>query len=84
MNLVLIARKVELLNQIAKEIRTKYGVQVEVIIADLCTVTFWQRDDFLIWTLIKIHDYTVYIWSDGKIILHIEIITLFVLHFLLK
>ena len=34
MNLVLIARKVELLNQIAEDIRTKYGVQVEVIIAD--------------------------------------------------
>ena len=34
MNLVLIARKVELLNQIAEEIRKKYGVQVEVIIAD--------------------------------------------------
>ena len=34
MNLVLIARKAELLNQIADDIRTQYGVQVEVIIAD--------------------------------------------------
>jgi len=34
MNLVLIARKVELLNQIAEDIRAKYGVQIEVIIAD--------------------------------------------------
>ena len=34
MNLVLIARKVELLNKIAEEIRAKYGVQVEVLIAD--------------------------------------------------
>ena len=34
MNLVLIARKVELLNKIAEEVRAKYGVQVEVIIAD--------------------------------------------------
>ena len=34
MNLVLIARKAELLNKIAHEIQTHYGVQVEVIIAD--------------------------------------------------
>ena len=34
MNLVLIARKEELLNKIADDIRTQYGVQVEVIIAD--------------------------------------------------
>ena len=34
MNLVLIARKAELLNKIAEDIRTKYRVQVEVIIAD--------------------------------------------------
>ena len=34
MNLVLIARKAELLNKIASEIHTQYGVKVEVIIAD--------------------------------------------------
>ena len=34
MNLVLIARKAELLNNIALEIRSQYDVQVEVIIAD--------------------------------------------------
>merc|ERR1739848_762472 len=34
MNLVLIARKEELLNKIADDIRTQYGVQVEVIIAE--------------------------------------------------
>ena len=34
MNLVLIARKAELLNKIADELRSKHGVQVEVIIAD--------------------------------------------------
>ena len=34
MNLVLIARKEELLNKIADDIRTQFGVQVEVIIAD--------------------------------------------------
>ena len=34
MNLVLIARKVELLNKIAEDVQTKYGVQVEVIIVD--------------------------------------------------
>ena len=34
MNLVLIARKAELLNKIAKELRNQYDIQVEVIIAD--------------------------------------------------
>merc|ERR1712156_39434 len=34
MNLILIARKAELLNKIASEIHTQYGVKVEVIIAD--------------------------------------------------
>ena len=34
MNLILIARKAELLNKIATTIHTEYGVQVEVIIAD--------------------------------------------------
>ena len=34
MNLVLIARNAELLNEIAGDIRTQYKVQVEVIIAD--------------------------------------------------
>ena len=34
MNLVLIARKAELLNKIAHEIQTHYGIQVEVIIID--------------------------------------------------
>ena len=34
MNLVLIARKAELLNKIANELQSKHGVQVEVIIAD--------------------------------------------------
>ena len=34
MNLVLIARKANLLNEIADEIKSKYGVEVDVIIAD--------------------------------------------------
>merc|ERR550519_1352573 len=34
MNVVLIARKAELLNKIAEEIQTQYGVKTEVIIAD--------------------------------------------------
>ena len=34
MNIVLIARKAELLNKIADEIQTQYGVKTEVIIAD--------------------------------------------------
>ena len=34
MNLVLIARKAELLNKIAEELRNQYDIQVEVIIAD--------------------------------------------------
>ena len=34
MNLVLIARNAEALNEIASDIRTQYRVQVEVIIAD--------------------------------------------------
>ena len=34
MNLILIARKAELLNKIASEIHAQYGVKVEVIIAD--------------------------------------------------
>ena len=34
MNLVLIARKANLLNEIAVDIKSKYGVEVDVIIAD--------------------------------------------------
>ena len=34
MNLVLVARKVDLLNEIANDIKNKYAVKVEVIIAD--------------------------------------------------
>ena len=34
MNLVLIARKANLLNEIADDIKSKYGVEVDVIIAD--------------------------------------------------
>ena len=34
MNLMLIARKADLLNQIANDIKKQYGVQVEVIVAD--------------------------------------------------
>ena len=34
MNLVLIARKANLLNEIADDIKSKYGVEVNVIIAD--------------------------------------------------
>ena len=34
MNLILIARKVDLLNEIANDIKKQYGVQVEVIVAD--------------------------------------------------
>ena len=34
MNVVLIARKAELLNKISEEIQSKYGVKAEVIIAD--------------------------------------------------
>ena len=34
MNLVLVARKENLLNEIADDIKSKYGVEVDVIIAD--------------------------------------------------
>ena len=34
MNLVLIARKADLLNEIADDIKSKYAVKVDVIIAD--------------------------------------------------
>ena len=34
MSLVLIARKAEILNKLAGDLKTQYGVQVEVVLAD--------------------------------------------------